>query len=69
MHDIRDLLNLPPPREPGVYLPTPADIAEACRLIQAGWSEEEERSRRVFRGGQSWSVPEVGEIRTDGPGE
>jgi len=32
-----------------VYLPTAAEIAEACRLIRAGWSEAEERSRRVFK--------------------
>lgn len=33
----------------GVYLPSPAEIAEACRAIQAEWSEAEEYSRRVVK--------------------
>jgi hypothetical protein len=31
------------------YLPTPTEIALACREIQKGWSEAERRRRRGFR--------------------
>ncbi|WP_397570389.1 hypothetical protein [Schlesneria sp. T3-172] len=29
------------------YVPTPAEIAETCRLIRAGWSHDEWIKRRV----------------------
>jgi hypothetical protein len=31
------------------YLPSPEEIAAACLVIQAGWSVDEHRSRRVIR--------------------
>lgn len=31
------------------YLPSPAEIVEACRLIRANWSPEEEQRRRVIQ--------------------
>jgi hypothetical protein len=31
------------------YLPTPDEIARACREIQQGWSEAERRRRRGYR--------------------
>lgn len=35
-----------PCRVAGEYNPTAEQIAEACRKIQAGWSEQTERERR-----------------------
>lgn len=60
MFDVRELLDSPP-QQPGreVYLPTEAEIRAACAAIQATWTAEEELSRRVTRGGQTWRVPEV----------
>lgn len=45
--------------EHGVALPTPAEIAEACAEIQAGWSAAQKLSRRV-------GVLQ-NELRTDNP--
>lgn len=33
--------------EETAYLPTPDEIAAACKRIQAGWAPEERESRRV----------------------
>lgn len=33
----------------GEYLPTPSEIAEACREIRARWSPREQRQRCVGR--------------------
>ena len=45
---------------PGVdkacYLPTPEEIAAACREIRAEWSEEEEERRRAKH--VPWAVPQ-----------
>lgn len=40
------------------YLPTPEEIAEGCRLIQAEWSEAERRKRGAWML-SSWTVPGV----------
>lgn len=43
------------------FLPTPEEIAEACRQIKSEWSAEEERKRRaVTCQRQEWQVPSVG---------
>ncbi len=34
------------------YTPTPSEIVAARRDIQAGWSEQQERSRWGIRGGE-----------------
>lgn len=45
------------------YSPTPEEIEEACKEIQAGWSEKERKSReRKVITRIPWQVPEVGEI-------
>ena len=41
------------------YLPTPEEIRDACRLIRAGWSKEEEYQRRTTKN------PEARIIGTD----
>lgn len=35
-----------PAKQPQHYLPSPEEIAEACRQIQSTWSRFEERKRR-----------------------
>lgn len=40
------------------YLPTPEEIAEGCRKIQAEWSEEVEMERRVIKNRQ----PDYGRV-------
>jgi hypothetical protein len=30
------------------FVPTPAEILDGCRRIQATWSRQEERSRRLY---------------------
>lgn len=42
-----------PPR----YLPTQAEIADACRAIQSTWSEEEREERRTAVRPVPWEVP------------
>lgn len=43
---------------PRDYVPTPAEIEEACAEIQLGWSPSEERARRgAGRTGLYWVVP------------
>jgi hypothetical protein len=39
------------------YIPTPEQIREGCRLIQATWSEAEEQ-RRNTRPAREWQPPE-----------
>lgn len=42
--------------ETAYYLPTPEEIAEGCRLIQAEWTEAERRRRGAWMF-SSWTVP------------
>lgn len=59
MHDLRDLIDSSDARASReIYLPTAEQIRAACLEIQAGWTREEERSRRVVKDGE-WIVPEV----------
>lgn len=39
------------------YIPTPEQIAEACREIQATWTDEERQRRAVGSGVVEWEVP------------
>ena len=42
------------------WSPSPAEIIRGCAEIRAGWSQDEERARRVvgFRR-QEWAIPGV----------
>ncbi len=50
-------------RQRADYLPTPAEIQEACRRIRAGWSMGERHRRRVASGVTRWRVPEFTNAR------
>lgn len=41
------------------HLPTPAEIAAACRAIQAGWSDRERRYRAGLPDYEPYTVPRV----------
>lgn len=42
------------------FMPTPAEIAEECRLIRAEWSPDEEQKRRAYGSGRvAWQVPGI----------
>ena len=58
MHDIREFLDPPKPTRPVCWVPTPDEIREACLRIQAKWTPEDERSRRVVKN-VGWEVPGV----------
>ena len=48
--------------------PTPAEIRQACRNIQAGWTEQQERHHRGLRGlAVAYEVPVVPEECLLGP--
>ena len=42
-----------------VYCPSPEEIAEACREIRKGWSEQEHRRRAVGIALEPYTVPRV----------
>ncbi|MEW4490240.1 hypothetical protein AB1L42_19300 [Thalassoglobus sp. JC818] len=39
--------------------PTPAEIRERCKEIQAGWTAEERERRWVGGAREDWTVPQV----------
>lgn len=45
--------------EDDVYLPTPEEIAETCRQIREGWSEEDFAVRSFGKGRKRWRLPVI----------
>lgn len=61
------MIALEPKQDRGrrVYLPTPAEIRERCREIQATWDARTEYERRVCKGSE-WQLPTMDDRQREG---